>query len=157
MSGLTEKQKRFIDEYLVDLNATQAAKRSGYSAHTAMEQGYQLLQNTSVLGHLRVKQEALAKRTELTQDWVISRLKEVAERCMSAEPVLDHDGEPTGEYIFQANGANRSLELLGKHIGMFNDKLKITIETPSARVYPLGLENEQHRLPAASETVDSVH
>lgn len=139
----TDKQERFIDEYLIDLNATQAAIRAGYSAHSAMELGYQLLQKPSVLGILKNKQEALAKRTELSQEWVISRLKTITERCMQAEPVLDSKGIPTGEYIFQATGANKSLELLGKHIGMFNDKLKITIETPQARVFPMGLPDEQ--------------
>lgn len=152
----TDKQEKFIDEYLIDLNATQAAIRAGYSANSAMEQGYQLLHNTSVLSLLKVKQEALAKRTGLSQEWVISRLKEVTERCMQAEPVLDNKGQPTGEYIFQATGANRSLELLGKHIGMFNDKLKVIIETPQANVFPMG-QNERSELPAASEAVDSLH
>ena len=51
---MTKKQKRFVEEYLIDLNATQAAVRTGYSVKTAMEQGYQLLQKTSV-------QEAIAE------------------------------------------------------------------------------------------------
>ena len=51
---LTDKQKKFVEEYLIDLNATQACIRAGYSPKTAMEQGYQLLQKTSV-------QEAIAE------------------------------------------------------------------------------------------------
>ena len=49
MAGLIDKQQRFVDEYLIDLNATQAAIRAGYSEKTAEQQGYQLLQKTSVL------------------------------------------------------------------------------------------------------------
>ena len=74
MKGLTDKQKRFCDEYLIDLNATQAAIRAGYSEKTAMEQGYQLLQKTSVQEYIQQKQAERAKRTELTQDFVIKEL-----------------------------------------------------------------------------------
>ena len=48
MARMTQKQKQFVEEYLIDLNATQAAIRAGYSPQTAQEQGYQLLQKTSV-------------------------------------------------------------------------------------------------------------
>jgi phage terminase small subunit len=58
----------------------------------------------------------------LDRGWVISRLMTVTERCMQAEPVLDKDGEPTGQYKFDSTGANRALELLGKTMRMFDAK-----------------------------------
>ena len=60
----------------------------------------------------------------LDRGWVISRLMTVTERCMQAEPVLDKDGNPTGEYKFDSGGANRALELLGKTMRMFEGKEK---------------------------------
>ncbi|AUQ74767.1 terminase small subunit [Phaeobacter piscinae] len=82
MSGdnakLNEKQKRFAEEYLIDLNATQAAIRAGYSERTAEQQGYQLLQKTSVMEAVRDAQEARSKRTEITQDKVLQELAKVA-------------------------------------------------------------------------------
>jgi phage terminase small subunit len=125
---LTEKQKRFADEYLVDLNAKQAAIRSGYSAKTAEQQASRLLSNVKVQEYIQNKQKKLEIKTELTAQWVLDNLKAVAERCMQAEPLLTRVGnqwEESGEYTFQAAGANKALELIGKHLGMFTDKLDI--------------------------------
>lgn len=72
--SLTPKQKRFVGEYLIDLNATQAAIRSGYSAKRAQEIGWQQLQKTTVQAAI---QEAIAereRRTEITQDRVLREL-----------------------------------------------------------------------------------
>ena len=74
---LTAKQKAFVQEYLIDLNATQAAIRAGYSADTANEQGSRLLTYVSVQEAL---QEAMAdreKRVEITQDMVLKELAQV--------------------------------------------------------------------------------
>ena len=126
--ALTDKQKRFVEDYLVDLNATQAAVRAGYSAKTAEQQAYQLLQKTSVSEAIAAAQAARSERTELTQDWVLDRLREVTERCMQHKAVLDHEGNPMGEYKFNASGANKSIELIGRHLGTFKDNLKVKLE-----------------------------
>lgn len=126
--ALTDKQQRFVEEYLIDLNATQAAIRAGYSAKTANEQGARLLVNVSVAEAIEAAQAARSERVELTQDWVLDRLREVTERCMQHEAVLDHEGNPTGEYKFNASGANKAIELIGKHLGMFKDNLKVKLE-----------------------------
>jgi phage terminase small subunit len=77
MAKLTPKQKRFIEEYLIDLNGTQAAIRAGYSEKTAMEQGYQLLQKTSVQNAIQNAMIERSKRTEITQDRVLQELAKV--------------------------------------------------------------------------------
>jgi phage terminase small subunit len=120
---LTEKQKRFADEYLVDLNAKQAAIRTGYSAKTAEQQASRLLSNVKVQEYIQNKQKKLEIKTELTTQWVLDNLKTVAERCMQAEPLYNKDGDIV-EYTFQAPGANKALELIGKHLGMFTDKIE---------------------------------
>lgn len=68
MAKLTAKQQRFCDEYLIDLNATQAAIRAGYSPKTAEQLAYQLLQKTSVQNHISELQKKREERTEITQD-----------------------------------------------------------------------------------------
>lgn len=76
--ALTPKQERFVQEYLVDLNATQAAVRAGYSPRTANEQGARLLANVSIQAALRAAMDKRSQRTEITQDWVLEELRKVA-------------------------------------------------------------------------------
>lgn len=70
-SNLTPKQEKFVEEYLVDLNATQAAIRAGYSAKTANEQSSRLLANVKVSGAIRAAMQKRSERTEITQDQVL--------------------------------------------------------------------------------------
>lgn len=78
LMALRGKQQRFVDEYLIDRNATQAAIRAGYSAKTAEQMGYQLLQKTSVQEHISKGEAELAERNKITQDKVLNRLWEMA-------------------------------------------------------------------------------
>lgn len=79
MAGkLTDKQARFVDEYLVDLNATQAAARAGYSAKTANEQGSRLLANVSVRSAIEAAKKARSERTQITADRVLQELARLA-------------------------------------------------------------------------------
>jgi len=107
---LTPKQQRFCDEYLVDLNATQAAVRSGYSVKTADRQGHRLLRNAEVRAYVARRRGQLAGRAELDAAYVLARLRLEAER--------------TGE---DASHSARvaALNLLGKHLGMFVDKVEV--------------------------------
>lgn len=122
---MTPKQQRFVEEYLIDLNATAAAIRAGYSKHTAHAIGQENLRKPIIAAAVREKQEQRSQRTEIDQDWVIEQLTTIAKRCMQAEPVI-RDGKETGEFTFQPAPANRAVELLGKNIGMFNDKVELT-------------------------------
>ena len=110
---LTPKQERFVDEYLIDLNATAAAKRAGYSEKTANEIGTQNLVKLSIQEAIAERQKDRQERTEISQDWVVRNLKKIAERSM------EHDEAP----YMQA--ANKALELLGKHLGMFRDSVQM--------------------------------
>lgn len=72
--AITPRQQRFVEEYLVDLNATQASIRAGYSARTAEQQGPRLLGNVGVAQAIRAAQQARSARTEITQDMVVREL-----------------------------------------------------------------------------------
>ena len=76
--SLTDKQAKFVSEYLVDLNATQAAKRAGYSEKTAEQQGHQLLKKTLVAAAIAEAQAKRSERTEITQDMVLQELAKIA-------------------------------------------------------------------------------
>ena len=78
MGTLNDKQMQFVAEYLIDLNATQAATRAGYSARTANEQGARLLANVSVREALQKSMKERSKRTEITQDRVLQELARIA-------------------------------------------------------------------------------
>lgn len=127
--SLNPKQRAFCREYLVDFNASQAAIRAGYSKKTASQIGYALLRNIQVQAEITKLVDERDKETGLTAEWIISRLMEVTERSMQHVPVLDAKGEPTGEYTFQAAGANQALGLLGKHKRLFGDTPAETEDT----------------------------
>lgn len=77
MPGLTDKQARFVDEYLVDMNATQAAIRAGYSEKTAEQIGHQLLKKTSVAEAVAEKQRKLAEKTGVTVERIVAELAKI--------------------------------------------------------------------------------
>ena len=111
--ALTAKQERFVEEYLVDLNATQAAIRAGYSKKTAYSMGQRLLKNVEVSKAIAKATVARTKRVEVDQDYVIASVVTTMERCKT-------DKE------FSPAAVMRGAELLGKHLGMFTDKLDLT-------------------------------
>jgi phage terminase small subunit len=75
---MTPRQERFIEEYLVDMNATRAASRAGYSARTANEQGARLLANGSVASAIQAAQQARGGRVQITHDDVLRGLQREA-------------------------------------------------------------------------------
>lgn len=110
---LTPKQEQFCQEYLIDLNATQAAIRAGYSKKGANVQANNLLTNINIQENIQKLQDARSKRTEIDQDYVIQGLRAVAERCSQPE-------------YYNASGANTALIWLGKHLAMFKDVTEYT-------------------------------
>lgn len=134
--ALTPKQERFVAEYLIDLNATQAAIRAGYSVKTAGQIGEQNLKKLDIAAAVKSAMEKRASRNDVTQDEVISGLRELRDISMGKKPmriteVLRVSGKPPKTIeidvkVFEAAAAKGALELLGKHIGMFKDKLELT-------------------------------
>ena len=109
--ALTSKQKAFVQEYLIDLNATQAARRAGYKNP---EIGRQLITNHNVSSAIQAALKAREKRTEVTQDYVITKLREIAEKDASDGPNSD----------LKYSSKIKALELLGKHVGAFDGSTK---------------------------------
>ena len=136
MANLRPKQQRFVEEYLIDLNATQAAIRAGYSAKTAAVIGAENLIKPYIQKAIQEAQNKLTERTEITQDYVLTNIKKVIERCMQQEAVQARDGSPLlvegpeGDlaclFEFKETGALKGLELLGRHLGLFVDKVQHT-------------------------------
>jgi len=121
---LTPKQLMFCKEFLVDLNATQAAIRAGYSKKTAGQMGFENLKKPEIRKEVERLIGQREERTERSADEVIKRLWEIVDRCMQKVPVLDKSGNKTGEFKFDATGANKALELLGRHHKLFTDKIE---------------------------------
>jgi phage terminase small subunit len=112
MPKLTEKQKRFCEEYLIDLNATQSAIRAGYSKKSADKIGHELLEKTVVSEYLQTLRVEQSKRTGITADEVVNELKKVA----------------FADTKLQGRDKVRALELLGQHLGMFTEKVSTVDE-----------------------------
>lgn len=131
---LNDQQQRFVEEYLIDLNATQAAFRAGYSEKTAKQQGSRLLTHVDVQKAITAAQEARSKRVGVTQDYVLQSIIQTMERCKQVEPVVDRKGDPVmvetesgalaQAFTFNAGGVLKGAELLGKHLKLFTDKVE---------------------------------
>lgn len=124
---MTNKQKMFVKEYLKDLNGTQAAIRAGYSEDSAKEIASENLTKPNIREALDKELEARTKKVEISAEYVLSSLKQIADRCMQAEEVTKYDSDAKdyvgiGEYKFDSSGANKSLELIGKYLKMWTDK-----------------------------------
>lgn len=94
MPALSEKQKRFVSEYLIDLNATQAAIRAGYSAKTAQQQGSRLLLNVVVQEELSRQQSKVAERLEITKERIVDELAKIGFSNMLDYMRAGPDGDP---------------------------------------------------------------
>ncbi|WDL97812.1 terminase small subunit [Alicyclobacillus sp. ALC3] len=142
MSGkLTPKQQAFVREYLVDLNATQAAIRAGYSQRNADKIASQLLGKTRVSDAISAAMHKREQRTEITQDMVLNQLAKIAfadikntvewdDRNIRIRPSDEVDGTIVQSITqteikgivskeVKLNDRMRALELLGRHLGMF--------------------------------------
>lgn len=126
MGKLTAKQEAFCLEYLKDLNATQAAIRAGYTENSARVTACKMLTNANIESRIAELMEERVNKTKIDAAWVLQSAKEVFDRCMQHEPVIVN-GEPTGQYKFEHSGANKSLEIIGKHIDVqaFLEKSKV--------------------------------
>ncbi len=136
MNKLTAKQERFVAEYLIDLNATQAAIRTGYSEKTAQMIGSENLSKPLIADAVQKALAERSERTEITQDYVLTSIMETMERCKQAEPVTYQSGDPVmidtpdgniaPAYKFDAGAVLKGAELLGRHLAMFTDKKTVT-------------------------------
>lgn len=158
--ALNEKQARFVDEYLIDLNATQAAIRAGYSTKTAQEQSSRLLSNVMVRNAIAKAMAERSKRTGINQDRVITELAKIALlnpddlinhnnasvrpdaskddlACIQSVKVKISDSEKGHMIEREVRLADKikALELLGRHLGMFKDKIELS-----------GIDTEKNKL-----------
>lgn len=123
MTKLTPKQSLFVKEYLVDLNATQAAIRAGYSAKTAGAIGTENLQKPIIQQAIAEQSKERAQKVNITAEYVLQTIKNTIERCAQAEPVFDREGVATGEFQFDAGAVLKGSELLGKYLKLFTEKV----------------------------------
>ena len=155
MAGkLTDKQKKFVEEYLLDLNATQGCIRAGYSSRNADKIGSQLLGKTRVRDAISSAMAERSRRTGINQDRIVQELARIAFvkitdvvdsngeikrnasdddlACIESYKVKDSDSATGSSYEREIKFASKlkALELLGKHLGMWNDKLNVEVTLP---------------------------
>ncbi len=147
---MNAKQKRFCEEYLIDLNATQAAIRAGYSVKTATVIANENLRKPYIQQHIEQRMKVRSERTNITQDQVISELTKIAfsnvtdyvnvitKDQQQAVVIKDSDELDDDQRAAIKSIKNRlygieiepydklkALELLGRHLGMFTDKVEV--------------------------------
>lgn len=147
---MTPKQQRFVEEYLVDLNATQAAIRAGYSTRTANEQGARLLANVSVTKAVAARRAALSEKVEVTQERIVEEYARMAfydPASLARRPITGPSDIPklpeevrraivgwswdkAGNFTLKLADKNAALTNLGRHLGMFQDKVQVEVVDP---------------------------
>lgn len=148
---LSEKQTRFVQEYIIDLNARQAAIRAGYSPKTAGAQSSRLLTKVKIQDEITKAMEDRGKRTGVTQDRVLAELSAIAfakatdyvevsdNGTVKIKPTTNLSDEQKKAIAGIKEGANgieiklvdktKALEMLSRHLGLFNDKLNVNVES----------------------------
>jgi phage terminase small subunit len=124
--GLSEKQKAFCREYMKTKNATQSAKTVGYTIKSAHVTGPRLLDNAGVQEYITKLSQKAEEKALVSVAWVIEKLKKSAE-INSAEYQAELMNGNTIVKQVEATAANKSLELIGRHLEMFTDKVKVGI------------------------------
>ena len=144
MAGMTDKQKIFCQEYLIDLNATQAAIRAGYSVKTAQEQSSRLLSNVMVQREIERLKAERSRRTGITADRVLQDVIDSEDATVRDSAGTDDTAAIASVKVKiiptkDGNGIERevklhdkvkALELMGKHLGMFTDKVDLNANLP---------------------------
>lgn len=144
---MNDKQKRFCDEYLIDLNATQAAIRAGYSEKTAYSVGQRLLKHVEVQKRIHKLKDKRSVRTQITADRVLEEYAKIAfsdirrlydgDGTLKKVTELDDDTAACVIGLDVQEGAldvkkykladkKGALDSLGKHLGMFTDKVELS-------------------------------
>ena len=118
---LTIKQSLFIKEYLVDLHATNAAKRAGYSEKTAYSQGQRLLKNVEISDAIEAAVKKRADKIEVNADWVLKEAVNLYNSCVDAE---------------DRNVAGATLKTIGNHVNIqaFNEKRTLDLGEDTLKV-----------------------
>lgn len=136
VSNLSPKQQQFISEYMLDLNATKAAVRAGYSEKTARQIGSENLSKPAIQEAIARAKIARSEATKIDAEWVLKQAVELHQRCMqeikpaknpkTGKQIYDCDGNAL--FTFNAAAANRALELVGKHISVaaFKDRFEVS-------------------------------
>lgn len=150
MPRLTEKQKRFVEEYLVDLNATQAAIRAGYKEKTAYSTGCENLRKPEIQAAIQEAMANRSARTEITQDMVLQELAAIgfskatdfvkisqsgAVKLTPTDALSDEQqraiaGIKEGKYGVELKIHDKihALHLIGQHLGMFSGSKEQIVE-----------------------------
>lgn len=133
---LSPRREAFCREFVVDFDATKAALRIGHEEHGAAAAGKRYLSVPEVQREISLLTSMKSDRLKVTEDYTLHVLIDTVERCRQARPVLDKQGKrvfaetPDGEiacaYQFNANAVLKGVELLGKHLKMFTDKIELT-------------------------------
>lgn len=131
---LTPKQQRFVEEYLIDLNATQAAIRAGYSEKTARSVGAENLTKPDINVAIRAVQTKRAAKTERTAEDVLRDIQEVTK-----------DARTAGDL----RSAFKGLELEGKHLGVFTDKVSLSAKVETGGVVEVQMRSCNSIFPRA--------
>jgi hypothetical protein len=126
---LSLRQQRFVGEYVASGgNGLKAAAAVGYKNPGVA--ACRLLKNDNVRAAIEGARARAAEAAAISHEWLLARLRENVERAMQAVPVIDREGNPTGNHVYQGAVANKALELIGRHTGFFERKVS-PIKLPS--------------------------
>lgn len=194
MAGLTAKQKRFAEEYIVDLNATQAAIRAGYSEKTARAIGAENLTKPNIAEYIQQLMNERSERTRITADRVLEEYAKIGFADIKdyvsfrtgltvvghndeGEPIIDtahivvaHDSEEVdgapisevsvsrdGTFKFKLHDKKGALDSIARHLGMFDDKLRLNVDGQVSHEYEYRIEQTISTDPETAELLKQLY
>ena len=128
LKPLSDKERAFAQEYALVPNSKAAAVKAGYSATSASAQGSQMLKKPKIRQAINLLRQENELKAGIDQVDILRQLQQIVTRCMQTEPVLGKDGEPTGEYRFDAKNALGAMDIICKMGGHYAAK-KVDMDT----------------------------
>ena len=160
-NGLSDRERRFCEEYVIDYNASRAAISVGYSEGCAGQMAYAILQTPEAKEYVNLLRRQQTIRSKVNADYVLEAIVETLERCRQdirpvhvkgggVAVVQDKEGNPANAFKFDAKNVLKAAELLGKSLSMFTDVVdqrmtftqmpEVKIGTPEGEVKELAFE-----------------
>lgn len=145
--GLTVQMRKFADAYVLTGKKRQSAIDAGYEELGAHQIAWRLLRKPIVKKYISEKLGLIAAKMNLDVENLLEDAEEIKVRCMQGEEVCDREGRPTGEWKFDSQGALGAIDKQARMLGLYKDKLEVSVDEELATALKKARERATTRKP----------